>query len=160
MRSARLSGGGGSQSHLVAGRSKRVDGVAIATLTALATGQVPGVGSAAVAVLANHVGLAGTLAAVLLALAVVTRATGLGSSAWHVAHALCTECEKFAIHGFSNLASFTSSINTHLAKHILLVLVRWSTFLYEWSVSVPMPNSGSKGKKTTLLLFYCKFKFY
>lgn len=91
MGSAGLSVSGGSQSHLVAGRSKRVDGVAIATLTALPTGQVPGVGSATVAVLANHVRLAGTLAAVLLALAVVTRATGLGGRAWHVAHALCTE---------------------------------------------------------------------
>lgn len=60
-------------------------------LTALATGQVPGVGSATVAVLANHVGLAGTLAAVLLALAAITRATGLGGCAWHMAHALCTE---------------------------------------------------------------------
>lgn len=72
MGSAGLGGGGGSQAHLVAGRSKRVDGVAIAMLAALVTGQVPGVGSAAVAVLANHIGLAGTLAAVLLALTVVT----------------------------------------------------------------------------------------
>lgn len=71
-----------------------MDGVAIATLAAIATGQVPGVGSAAVAVLANHVGLAGTLAAVLLALAVVTRAAGMGGRAWHVAHALCIEREE------------------------------------------------------------------
>lgn len=70
-------------------------GVAIATLAALTTGQVPGVCSAALAVLANHVGLAVTLAALLLALAVVTRATGLGGRACRMAHALCTEREKF-----------------------------------------------------------------
>lgn len=57
--------------HVVARGSERVDGVAVAALAARPTGEVPGIGGAAVAVLTDHVGLAGTLAAVLITLTLV-----------------------------------------------------------------------------------------
>lgn len=48
-----------------------MDGVAVAALAARPAGDVPRVGSAAVAVLADHIGLAGAVAALLVALALV-----------------------------------------------------------------------------------------
>ena len=50
-----------------------MDGVAVALLAARPTGDVPRVGSAAVAVLTHHVRPAGTLTRVLVALALVRR---------------------------------------------------------------------------------------
>lgn len=96
--------------HLVAGGPKGVDRVAFAALATVTTGQVPGVGSAAVAVLANHVGLAGTLATLLLTLAVIGGLTGLGRCARHMAHALCKEYEKFGVRGFCNFAKTCSCL--------------------------------------------------
>lgn len=55
--------------HLIAGGSKGMDGVAVAAVAACAARNVPRVRGAAVAVLTHHVGLAGTLAAALIALA-------------------------------------------------------------------------------------------
>lgn len=57
--------------HLIAGGSVGVDGVAVAALAARPVGDVPRIGSTAVAVLTDHVRLAGTLAAVLVALTLV-----------------------------------------------------------------------------------------
>lgn len=68
-----------------------MDGVAVAAPAAVAAGDVPRIGSAAVAVLTDHVGLAGTLAAALVALALVGGGTGLRCCAQRLAHALCTE---------------------------------------------------------------------
>lgn len=58
---------------LVAGGSEGVDGVAVAALAARPAGDVPRVRSTAVAVLADHVRLAGAVAAVLIALALIRR---------------------------------------------------------------------------------------
>lgn len=80
-----------SLTHLVTGRSVGVVGVAVAALAARSAGDVPRVGGAAVAVLTDHVGLAGTLTAELIALTVVGGGTGLRSRAHRVTHALCTE---------------------------------------------------------------------
>lgn len=77
--------------HLITGRSVGVVGVAVAALAARSAGDVPRIGSAAVAVLTDHVGLAGTLTAELIALTVVRGGTGLRSRAHRVTHALCTE---------------------------------------------------------------------
>lgn len=68
-----------------------MDRVAVAALAAVAAVDVPRIGSAAVAVLTDHVGLAGTLAAALVALALVGGGTGLRRRAQRLAHALCTE---------------------------------------------------------------------
>lgn len=57
--------------HLVAGGSKRVNGFAVAALAALPADNVPRIGGTAVTVLPNHVGLAGTLATVLIALTLI-----------------------------------------------------------------------------------------
>lgn len=48
-----------------------MDGVAVAALAARPVGDVPRIGSTAVAVLTDHVRLAGTLAAVLVALTLI-----------------------------------------------------------------------------------------
>lgn len=77
--------------HLVAGGAERVDGVAVAALAARAAAQVPGVGGAAVAVLPDHAGLAGTLTGALVALTLVRRGAGLRRRPHRVTHALCTQ---------------------------------------------------------------------
>lgn len=75
---------------LVAGGSKGVNGFAVAALTSLPADNVPCIGGTAVAVLADHVGLAGTLATVLIALALIRGRTGLRYGSHCVTHALCT----------------------------------------------------------------------
>lgn len=50
--------------HLITGGSEGVDGVAVTALAARPAGDVPRIGSAAVTVLTDHVGLAGAPAAV------------------------------------------------------------------------------------------------
>lgn len=57
--------------HLIAGGSKGMDGVAVAAVAACPASNVPRVRGAAVAVLTHHAGLAGALAAALVALALV-----------------------------------------------------------------------------------------
>lgn len=79
-----------NRSHLVAGRSVGVDGIAVAVLAARSAGDVPRIGSAAVAVLTDHVGPAGTLAAALVALTLIGGRTGPGYRPRRVARALCT----------------------------------------------------------------------
>lgn len=54
-----------------------MDGVTVAGLAARPAGDVPRIRSTAVAALAEHIGLAGTLAAVLRALALIRGGTGL-----------------------------------------------------------------------------------
>lgn len=63
-------------------------GVAVARPAARPAGHVPGVRSAAVAVLAHHVGFAGTLAALLVARAFFRGRTGPRERADRVARAL------------------------------------------------------------------------
>lgn len=72
-----------------------MDGVAVAALAARPARDVPRVGGAAVAVLTDHVGLAGTLTAVLVALTLVRGGTGLRCRAHRGAHALCAEEERY-----------------------------------------------------------------
>lgn len=81
-------------SHLVAGGAKGVDGVAVAVLAARSAGNVPRVGGAAVAVLTNHVWLAGTLTAELITLTLVGGGADPRYRAHRVTHALCTEEER------------------------------------------------------------------
>ncbi len=57
--------------HHIAGGSKGVDRVAVAVLAALPAGDVPRISSTAVAVLTDHVGQAGALAAALITLTLV-----------------------------------------------------------------------------------------
>lgn len=59
------------RTHLIAGGSEGVDGVAVAALAARPAGDVPRISSAAVAVLTDHVRLAGTLTAELIALTLI-----------------------------------------------------------------------------------------
>lgn len=61
----------------MAGGFERVDGVAVTALAARPTGKVPRIWSAAVAVLTDHVGLAGTLATALVAPTVIGGRTGI-----------------------------------------------------------------------------------
>lgn len=77
-----------------------MDRVAVAALAAVAAGDVPRVGSAALAVLPDHVGLAGTLAAALVALALIGGGTGLRRRAQRLAHALCTEGGRSSLERF------------------------------------------------------------
>lgn len=65
-----------------------MDGVAVAALAARPAGDVPGVRSAALAVLAHHAGSAGALAAALVALALLRGGAGPGERAHGVTHAL------------------------------------------------------------------------
>lgn len=58
--------------HFVTGGSEGVDGVTVALLAACSAGDVPGVCSAAVAVLTDDVRLAGTLARVLITLTLIS----------------------------------------------------------------------------------------
>lgn len=65
-----------------------MDGVAVAVVAARPAGDVPGVRSAAVAALAHHPRFAGTLAAVLVALALFRGQTGLRERPHRVTRAL------------------------------------------------------------------------
>lgn len=80
--------------HLITGGFQGVDGVAVAALAPGAAGDVPRIGSTAVAVLTDHVLFAGTLAAVLVTLTLIRGGTGLRCCAHRVTHALCTEEKK------------------------------------------------------------------
>lgn len=71
-----------------------MDGVAVAALAARPAGDVPGIGSTAVAVLTDDVGLAGTLSGVLIALTPVRGGTGPRYGALGGTHALCREEEE------------------------------------------------------------------
>lgn len=62
---------------LVARGSGGVDGVAVAELATRPAADVPGIRSAAVAVLSDDVRLAGTLAGVLITLTIIRGGTGL-----------------------------------------------------------------------------------
>lgn len=68
-----------------------MDGVAVAALAARPAGDVPRIRGAAVAVLADHVGLAVTLAAVPVTLTFIWGGAGLTHRAHRVTHTLYRE---------------------------------------------------------------------
>ena len=68
-----------------------MDGVAVTALAARPAGDVPGISSTAVAVLTDHVRLAGALAAEPLTLTLLWGCAGLRYRAQRVTHTLCRE---------------------------------------------------------------------